>query len=97
MAIKNLNTGNGIAKKLLQRLHITAVPRDLDRVADGTLYAARRRGKLLRDLRIEHLRHGVDGVHVVDREDDRLAQILIPLNMRRNADLVDDVGNDALE
>ena len=57
MAIKNLNTGNGIAKKLLQRLHITAVPRDLDRVADGTLYAARRRGKLLRDLRIEHLRH----------------------------------------
>ena len=66
-------------------------------MADGALDAARRRGEFLCDLRIEHLCHGVDGVHVVDRENDRFAQILIALNVRRDADLVDDIGDDALK
>ena len=54
-----LRVRHGIAEKPLQRLQITTVPRDLDRMADGAFHAARRGGKGLCDLRVEDFRDGV--------------------------------------
>ena len=64
---------------------------------DGALDARGRGVELARDLGIEHLGHGVDDVHVVDGQQNRLAQVLVALDVRGHADLVDDVGDDALE
>ena len=82
--------GDGVAEEFLQRLQIAAVPRQLDGVPDGALDARGRRGKRLRDLRVENFCDGVDYVHIVNCDQNRLAQILIALDVRRNADFVDD-------
>ena len=50
-----------------------------------------------RDLGVEHLGHGVDDVHILHGEDDRLANVLITLDVRRHADLVDDGGHKAFQ
>ena len=46
--------GDGVAEEFLQRFQIAAVPRQLDGVPDGALDARGRRGKRLRDLRVEN-------------------------------------------
>ena len=66
-------------------------------MANGTLNARGRGVELARDLGVEHLGHGIDDVHIVDGQHDRLAQVLVALDVRRDADLMDDVGDDALE
>ena len=58
-------------------------------MANRALHAGRRRCKGLRHLRIQHLRDGIDDLHVIDRNDNRLAQILITLDVRGHADLMD--------
>ena len=58
-------------------------------MAHGTLYARRCGAVTARDLRIEYLRHRIDHVYVLHRNDDRLAHILVALDVRRYADLVD--------
>ena len=57
------------------------------------LDARRRRAEFFRDLGIQHLGDGIDYIHVVYRKYYRLAQVLIALYVRRNADLVDDLGD----
>ena len=42
-----------------------------------------------RDLGIQHLGDGVDHIHVVHRDHDGLPQILIALDVSRDADLMD--------
>ena len=88
---------HGVAEKALQRFHVASVPCDLDGVADGALHSGGRGGEFLRDLRIERLSDGVDHIHIVDGEDDGLAQILITLDVGWHADLVDDVGDNGFE
>ena len=63
---------------------------------DGALDSRGRRGKLLCNLRIKNLRNRVDHVHIVDRDHDRLTQILIPLHVRGYADLVNHGCNERL-
>ena len=85
-----LGVGHGVAEEALERFQIAAIPRDLDGVADGALHARGRGGKRLGDLRIQNLGDGIDDIHIVHGDHDRLAQVLIALDVRRNADLVDD-------
>ena len=66
-------------------------------MADGALDARRRGRERLGDLRVQDLRDGVDDVHVLYGDHDRLAQILIALDVRRNADLMDDGGDHCLD
>ena len=92
-----LRVRHGVAEEALQRLQVAAVPRDLDGVADGALDARGRRGERLGHLRIEHLGDGVDNIHVIDGNQDRLPEILIALDVRRDADLVNDRGDHGLD
>ena len=46
---------------------------------------------------VQALRDGVDDLIVADREHDRVAQILISLDVRRDADLMDDLRHLHLE
>ena len=64
---------------------------------DGALHAGRCGRERARDLRIEHLRDRIDDVHIVHRDHDRLAQILITLDVRRHADLMDDRSDKRLD
>lgn len=84
---------HGVAEEFLQNLDIAAIPRDLDGMAYCTLDARRRCAEFFSDLGIQHLGDGIDYIHVVYRKYYRLAQVLIALYVRRNADLVDDLGD----
>ena len=66
-------------------------------MADGTLHPAGGRPEGFRHLGIQHLRDGVDYVHVVYRDDDGLPQILVALDVGGNADLVDDARDHGLD
>lgn len=92
-----LRVRHRVAEEALQRLQVAAVPRDLDGVADGALDARGRRGERLGHLRIEHLGDGVDNIHVIDGNQDRLPEILIALDVRRDADLMNDRGDHGLD
>ena len=103
MAMNSLLVGfpladsTGVPEVLLQGLQIAPVPGHLDGVADGPLHAAGRGTEPLGHLGVQHLGDGVDYIHVVYRKYDRLAQVLIALYVRRNADLVDDLGDGRFE
>ena len=66
-------------------------------MADGALDAGRGGAEALGNLGIEHLGDGVDHVHVLDGQDDGLAQILVALDVGGDADLMDDVGHNLLQ
>ena len=85
---------DGVAEELLERLNISAVPCDLYGMANRALDARGSSVVALRNLRVEHLGHGIYHVHILDGEDDRLAQILIALYMCRHADLMDYIRDD---
>ena len=93
----SLHIADRVAEDALEGLDIPAIPCDLDGVADGTLDAAGRGAVFLGDGGIEHLGDGVDDLHIADGEHDRLAQVLIALDVRGDADLMDDVGDHGLE
>ena len=59
-------------------------------MADGPLHPGRCGGKPLGNFGIEYFRHGVDDIHIIHGNHDGLPQILIPLDMGRHADLVND-------
>ena len=90
-------TGGSSKAPTLTYEQVAAVPRDLDGVADGALDARGRRGERLGHLRIEHLCDGVDDIHVVHGNQDRLPEILIALDVRGDADLVNDRGDHGLD
>ena len=66
-------------------------------MADGALNARRSGFEGLCDRRIEKLRDGIHNLIVVDREDYRLAQILIALYVRGHADAVHYLGDGDLK
>ena len=66
-------------------------------MADGTLHPAGCGTEPLGDLRVQHLRYGIDHVHVLHGDDNGLPQVLVALDVGRHADLVDDGGDHALQ
>ena len=69
-----------VAEVGVERIHVSAIPRDLDRVADGSLYAARGGLVLLCDAGVEDLRDAIDDIAVLYGQEYRGAEILfVPL------------------
>ena len=89
--------GDSIAEIFLEGLKIAPVPCYLDGMADGPLHPAGRGAESFGHLGVEDLGHRVDDVHILHRDDDGLPQILVALDMGRDADLVDDGGHHALQ
>ena len=75
-----------VPEKSLQGIQVASVPGYFDGVSDGTLYSGRRGIEGLGHLRVQHLGDGVDHIHIVDRDDDGFPQVLIALDMGRDAD-----------
>ena len=81
-----LDARDRVAEVILQGFDVTAVPRDLDGVADRALDAAGRGHVALGDFGIKPLGHGVDVLRLVHGEQDGIPQELVAL----------DVGGDAI-
>ena len=62
----SLSRINRISKQRVQRLHPAAVPRNLDRMANGALDSARCRFILFRNFRIQRLCDRAEHIHVLD-------------------------------
>src|SRR5699024_9702118 len=83
---------DGVAEEGVEHIDISAVPGDLDGVADGALDPAGGGVVHLGDGGIEELGHRVDHVVVPDRQQDAVAQVVVAFDVDGDADLVDDVG-----
>ena len=79
---------NGRSEIGIECIHVASVPRDLDRMADGTLDAACRSLIFLCNRRVEDLSDRVDDVGILDGKEDRRAEILISLYVGGNTDLM---------
>jgi len=84
---------NGIPKIRIQRIHVASVPRDLNSMTNGTLDAACGGLIFLRNRRVENFRDRINYVRVLDGEEDSGTEILVALDMRGDADLVDDASD----
>lgn len=62
-------------------------------MTDGALHLARRRLELFADDGIQPFRDVVDDVRIFDRHLDALAQVPVPLDVRRDADRDEDVAD----
>ena len=82
----SLGIADGIAEEPLQGIQIAPIPGDLDGVPDCPLHSGRRGAEGLRHLGVQDLGDGIDHVHVVHRDDDGLPQILVALDVGRDAD-----------
>ena len=87
----SLGVAHSIAEEALKGIQVASVPGYLDGVANGALDAAGGGLEGLRHLRVQYLRDGVDDIHVVDGNDDRLTQVLVSLDVGGNADFMDEV------
>src|SRR5690606_25849336 len=72
---------------------IATRPSDFDRMTDSALYTARSSLILLCNRRIERLGDRSKNLDIVIYHRNRFTEILVPLNMCRNTDLMDDGGN----
>ena len=59
-------------------------------MADSPLYSGRGSRKSVGHFRIQNLRHRIDNVYVLYGDEYGLPQVLIPFDMCRNADFMDD-------
>ena len=84
---------NGIAEVGVEGVHVAAVPRDLDGMANGALHAGGGGLVLLCDRGVEDLGDRVDDLAVLDRHQNGGAEILIALDVGRHADLMNDLGD----
>ena len=75
---------DGITEVAVQGIHIAAVPRHLDGMADGALHPAGGGAVFLGDLRVQALCHCVDVLRLVHGEKDGVPQELIPLDVGRH-------------
>ena len=82
----SLGIADGVAEKSLQSVQIATIPGHFDGVSDCTLYSAWRGLEGLCHLGIQYLGDGIDDVHIVDGDDDSLPQVLIALDVGRDAD-----------
>ena len=72
---------DGVAEVAVQRIHIAAVPRHLDGMADGALHPAGGGAVALGDFRVQALGHRVDILRLVHREQDGVPQKLVTLDV----------------
>ena len=84
---------NGVAKIAVEYINIPAVPGDLDGVPDRPLYPACGRVVPLCDLGIKAFGHRIDEGWVLDIHQDGAAEELIPLDVRRHPDLMQNLGH----
>ena len=75
---------DGVAEVAVQGVHIAAVPRHLDGMADGALHPAGGGAVALGDLRVQALGHRVDILRLVHREQDGVPQKLVTLDVGRD-------------
>ena len=68
-----------VSKVGIERIHVAAIPRDLDGVADGAFHPGGGGGILLGHRGVEHLGHRVDDVAILYGHEDRCSQIVIAL------------------
>ena len=85
---------DGVAEVGIEHLDVAPVPRDLNRMADGAFDAGRSRLKIIGDCRVELFGNRVDDLHILQRENNRPTQVMVPFNVGRDANLVQDVGDD---
>ena len=78
--------GHRIAEEALQGVQVAPVPGYFNGVADCPLHSTWRGTEGFCDLRVQYLGDGVDYIHVVHGNDDRLPQILVDLDVGRDAD-----------
>ena len=88
LAVGGLFLGNrhAAAKSAVEGIDATAAPRHLDGMADGALNLAGAGIEAPRDGRVQLLGNAVDAVGLFDHQLDRLAQELVALDVRRNAE-----------
>ena len=72
---------DGVAEVTVQSVHIAAVPRHLDSMADGALHPAGGGAVFLCDFRVEALGHSVDILRLVHGEQDSIPQELVALDV----------------
>lgn len=84
---------DGVAKIGVEGVHVAAIPSDFDSMADGTLHTGGGGLVLLGYRGIENLGHRVDDVAVLNGHKNGGSQILIALDMRGDADLMNDLGH----
>ena len=89
----SLGIADGIAEKSLQGIQVASVPGHFDGVADSTLDTAGGGLECFCHLGVQYLGDSVDDIHVVYRNDDGFAQVLVAFDMGGNTDLVDDAGD----
>ena len=75
---------DGVAEVAVQGVHIAAVPRHLDGMADGALHPAGGGAVALGDLRVQALGHRVDILRLVHREQNGVPQKLVTLDVGRD-------------
>ena len=80
---------DGVAEIAVEGLHIAAIPRHFDGVADGALHPAGGGAVGLGNLRIEPLGHRVDVIRLVHGEQDGIPQELIALDVGGHTQLVE--------
>ena len=72
---------DGIAEVAVQGIHVAAVPRHLDGMADGALHPAGGGAVFLGDFRVQALCHCVDVLRLVHSEQDGIPQELVALDV----------------
>ena len=82
---------NGITEIRIQNIHITAIPSDFDRMANGAFHTGARGLVLLCHTRIKLFCHRIDNLRVFDGHDDGIPKIVVSLNVGRHANLVQDL------
>ena len=75
---------DGVAEVAVQGVHIAAVPRHLDGMADGALHPAGGGAVALGDFRVQALGHRVDILWLVHGEQDGVPQKLVALDVSRH-------------
>ena len=72
---------DGITEVAVEGIHIAPVPRHLNGMADGALYAAGGGAVFLGNLRVQAFCHGVDVLRLVHGEQDGIPQELVAFDV----------------
>ena len=84
---------NGAAQALMQVLHVSPVPGDLNGLSHGAFHAAGGRVVTFRNFRVQNLCHGVHGIRVFQNKLNGVAEIMVAFDMEGDAKLVQQAGD----
>ena len=80
-----------VAEQCINRIHLPAVPCNLNRMANGAFHTARCGVAFFCDGGIQLLRDIIQHIHIVNTHDDCLAHVMIAANMCRHADFMQNI------